>query len=248
MLRVLLAIEDYNELVFLQTLLKKLGIDVDGAQTERQFGDLLLTLNPEVVVATARGKKINGIEMAEGLRKNARGQPHVVLLVPESMQEKFRDIQINNVDRVLVSPVNPRQLLVALAQMSGVSEQTLLDKFAKLKATLSSEKAEDRQILSRDQDSGAEVIKGAGPKESSTAVTTRSRMALQECTISSEDRKRRYDKVLGSNPPPVGPKVFDKQKVMDYNKRIRAEEAAIDTKPLEEERQQFVKALFKQAK
>src|SRR3954463_12035040 len=88
MLRVLMVLEDYGELMFLQTVLKKIGFDVDAIQNPRSFHDSLLRMNPDVLVMTAHGKRVRGIDLVKGLKK-VRGLPKVLLLrSPGSTEEK----------------------------------------------------------------------------------------------------------------------------------------------------------------
>src|SRR5262245_13824695 len=114
MKRILLVIDDYGELLFLQTLLKKLGFDVDGIQNERHFEESCLSLNPDVIIASAKGKRVNGLEIAEGLRK-VRGFPKILLLAANTIVERLRGLQLAHIDGVLESPVSAIQLLSLIA-------------------------------------------------------------------------------------------------------------------------------------
>src|SRR3954467_784956 len=79
MLRVLMVLEDYGELMFLQTVLKKIGFDVDAIQNARSFSDSVLRMNPDILVMTGHGKRVKGLELSRSLRR-VRGLPHTILI------------------------------------------------------------------------------------------------------------------------------------------------------------------------
>jgi DNA-binding response OmpR family regulator len=238
MKRVLLVIDDYGELLFLQTLLKKLGFDVDGIQNERAFEDSFLALNPEIVIATAKGKRINGLEIAEGIRK-VRGLPKVILLATGAIWDRLRGLEIPSVDGVLESPVAASQLLGMIADLAELDKTTLLEKYRRLKATLNKDSEADAHILQREeQDSG----QGGVADGSETP-----KQIFQPTTLAPQDRQKKYDEFLAKEEP-LKPARFPRERVHQFTKEIRASEDPVETAKLEEERQGFVKAMFRKAK
>lgn len=239
MKRVLLVIDDYGELLFLQTLLKKLGFDVDGIQNERSFEDTFLALNPEIVIATAKGKRINGLEIAEGLRK-VRGLPKVILLATGPIWDRLRGLEIPSVDGVLESPVAASRLLGMIAGVAELDRDGLLEKYRKLKATLSKDSEADAQILQRELAAESDQGGVAG-------VASAPKPLLRPSTMSSEERQKRYQEHLAKQEP-VELSRFPRERVEEFTKEIRATEDPQEIAALEEERQTFVKAMFKKAK
>lgn len=241
MKRILLVIDDYGELLFLQTLLKKLGFDVDGIQNERHFEENFLSLNPEIIVATAKGKKVNGIDIAEGMRK-VRGFPKIILIAGGPILERLRGLKISSVDGVIESPVSANQLLGQIAEVGQLDKETLLDKYRKLKATLSADREADREILKREiEDEGTlsvDAHASAPPSAKPSSVAT---------TLSSEERAKRYQAKLAEMEP-LKPGRFPRERILQFTKDIRAHEDATDSDALEGERQAFVKAMFRKAK
>lgn len=236
-----MVVDDYGELLFLQTMLKKLGFDVDGIQNERSFEESYLALNPELILATAKGKRVNGIELAEGLRRN-RGMPKIILLAAGQLFEKMRGIKIENVDATLESPVATTPLLQTIARVASLDEAALLEKYRKFKATLSPDSESDMQILKREKsvDDDKIVIPGT-PEPQIPAVK------IEPSTLSDSARQERFTKTLKSLDKPVADH-FDSARVHKYTKEIRASEDPQSLKDLENERQEFVKAMFKKAK
>lgn len=250
MQRVLLVIDDYGELLFLQTLLKKLGFDVDGIQNERSFEESFLVLNPELVIATAKGKRVNGLELAEKLRRR-NGLPKMVLLASGTMFDKLREIQIENVDAILESPVATTSLLQSVARICQVDEVALLEKYRKFKATLSPDSEADLQILKRDRAATTESESSADDsftfKSTGETPTASGSTSVKPSTLSTKDRRERFKKVLSELDKPSVQR-FDAERVKKFTKVIRASENQNQSKDLEGERQSFVKAMFKRAK
>lgn len=230
MLRVLIAVEDYSELLFLQTLLKKIGFDVEGVQNERNFEEARLSLNPEVILVSARGKRLKGLEFA-GQYKKIRGFPKIILLYGATAAPSSESELPPGADAVLESPVNSKSLLSLLAELGDLDSQTLIEKYRKIKASLSAEKVDDLELLRRDtvSEEDAEQFDSKPAKEKDAA---------------SETRNERYKRFLETMEKPEHDG-FDRTKVMRFHKKIRASEDVKEVEALEKERQAFVKALFK---
>lgn len=123
-----MVIEDYTEMVFLQTVLKKLGFDVESTQNPRSFSGQLLSLNPDILVMTAYGKRVHGLELSRNLRR-ARGLPRTILLrLPGQPDEDPSSLA----DRWLESPVQALSLLETIADLCGLNKALLSEKFQKL--------------------------------------------------------------------------------------------------------------------
>src|SRR5580700_5245585 len=106
MLRVLLVLEDYGELVFLQILLSKLGFDVGTVKNPKAMQDSMAKLNPDVVFLTAKGKRVNGTELSAQI-KRVQGRPKIVLLAPTPIRDRLSKVEIQHAEAVLESPVSP---------------------------------------------------------------------------------------------------------------------------------------------
>ena len=278
MLRTLLVIDDYGEMVFLQTLLKKVGFDVEGIQSPRAVGDAILNFNPDLIILTANGKRINGVDISEGI-KRASGRPRLVLLVPEQLMDRFQGVQLKNIDAFVGSPIKPAALLQKVAEVGGLDGALLAEKYAKLKSS-QVQSEENLKVMSSDQDVSDEnhlqIISGKidednGPqrvggeedsahkprfslkKEARDLTKTAGHQESDESTavsqqpLSPEERSMRYQKALESMETPK----FDglpTERVREFHKQIRNQEKPGDLKPLEEERKEFVRTLFKTAK
>lgn len=229
MLRVLMVLEDYGELMFLQTVLKKIGFDVDAIQNPRSFQDSVLRMNPDVLVMTANGKRVKGHELSSGV-KRTRGLPHVILIRTSGSPE----VPDPNVGGWLTSPVGALNLLNMIGDLCGLNKDVLAEKFGKLRLQEQASEQEAR-VLSLDEKE-VEQLKIA--EESSGNFR-----AFQDTTASAAARKERYKKALDQERPAhIG---FSVKQVQDQVKNLRRDENSDDLAELERQRKAFVEELFK---
>ena len=256
--RVLLVIDDYSELVYLETLLKKVGFDVDGIQNNRKFDEKRLTLNPEVVIASAKGKNVNGLSLVEKMKRRG-GKPKNILIVPQVLAEKLKGLKLKNVDGTLHAPVQPEPLLTLLADLTGNDAAQLLEKYERAKVTLDPDNdkdvqmlrrdsSEDRQVIKSSKNKGdgnsVEVIKGDGPEGSSQTVSGQPIQFEKTSSLSDEERNQRMQAMLDSMKAPEHDG-FPKDYVSQQHRKLRAEEDEDRLHDLEEERRAFVRSMFK---
>jgi len=229
MLRVLMVLEDYGELMFLQAVLKKIGFDVDAIQNPRSFEEGVLRMNPDVLVMTALGKRVNGLELSRGLRR-VRGTPRVILIHAQGTVTPEGE---STVDVWVQSPVGALDLIDHIADYCGLNKPVLQEKFQKLQIR---EIEENVRVLKLDQDIGPSLEKSAdGDTQHSGRLTP--------STLKKEDREERYRKFMsGATPPKDGFSVKDVQAKI---RELREAERPEDLEDLERERREFVEHLFR---
>ncbi|MGE0527586.1 MAG: hypothetical protein AB7G93_16000 [Bdellovibrionales bacterium] len=229
MLRVLMVLEDYGEMVFLQTVLKKVGFDVDAIQNPRLFNDSLLTMNPEVLVMTANGRRVRGYDLSRTL-KRVRGLPHIVLIRGHG-QPELTDPEVG---AWLESPVNPLDLLNAIADFCGLNKEVLAEKFSKLQ--MHEPSSEDTRILKMDAPAGETMQKSpdfGGDKPG----------RFHESALTPAQRRERFSKFLtGPRPANHG---YSVKQVQEQVKALRQAESSQDLGELERQRKAFVEHLFR---
>src|SRR5690606_28109863 len=113
-----------------QTVLKKIGFDVDGIQNPRIFQDSLLRMNPDVLVMNANGKRVKGLELAKTVKKN-RDLPRIILVE----QANVAPTSDPEIAAWLNSPVSAMDLLNVLADTCGLDRDSLSEKYNKLHLT-----------------------------------------------------------------------------------------------------------------
>lgn len=230
MLRVLMVLEDYGELMFLQTVLKKMGFDVDSTQNPRSLRDSLLAMNPDILIMTAYGKKVKGLELAANVRK-VRDLPHIILMRGMG-QDEVEDEMING---WLQSPVAAQALLDIVARLSNINPQVLQEKFSKLKLT---EVEQERARVLKAQD-----VLGPTLEKSADGKALGNFGVLKDSTLSTSDREARYAKFLDEKPPEKHG--FAVKQVQEQVKALRRDEASADSEDLERQRREFVEHLFR---
>jgi DNA-binding response OmpR family regulator len=306
MLRIFLVIDDYNELIYLQSLLKKIGFDVEGLQNQKKYADVSLGFNPQVLITTAKGQKVDGIALARSITKR-RGIPKILALRTPGASYSPNQYHEAGVDEILDSPINPRKLMLAIANLGGIDENTLLEKYNKMKSNVVTEEdvqqilvhddlgqpTEDIQRVKaalenaakqheenpslftvRDENStsgdGANGAAARFPLDTSPAAILESAPVLDVTGFGAdldvglspspqplEDdalgsaktdlRKQRNEKWLKD----IGklPKShFNRDRITDFNKKIRARGSSEDIDQIESDRREFVRALFKNKK
>lgn len=229
MLRVLMVLEDYGELMFLQTVLKKIGFDVDAIQNPRSFQDSVLRMNPDVLVMTANGKRVKGYELASGL-KRTRGLPHIILIRTSGSAE-MADAKIGG---WLTSPVGALNLLNMIGDLCGLNKEVLAEKFGKLRLQEQAP-GQDARVLSMESEEVEQLNRAEKPSGNFGA--------LQDSTANVAARKERFKKVLEQERPAhIG---FSVKQVQDQVKNLRKDENSDDLAELERQRKAFVEELFK---
>ncbi|MBX3021929.1 MAG: hypothetical protein KF799_09660 [Bdellovibrionales bacterium] len=227
MLRVLMVLEDYGELMFLQTVLKKMGFDVDAIQNPRSFQDSLLRMNPDVLVMTAHGKRVKGIELVKTIKK-LRGLPRVLLLKNAGHPPEEEP----DVDMWKDSPLGAQDLLNALADLCTLDKNILQEKFGKLQMQETVE--EEARVLKINEVTGGSLDKGDNAGNFGS---------LKASTMDAAERKSRYDKFVNADKP--ASHGFSVKQVQDQIKALRRDENPEDLEDLERERRAFVEHLFK---
>ena len=254
-----MVIEDYGELMFLQTVLKKLGFDVDSTQNPRSFSDHVLTMNPDVLVMTANGKRVHGVELSKNLRR-ARGLPRTILLKTPQQPVDGNAMA----DAWLESPVAALVLLEKIAELCGLNKQVLSEKFEKLrmkeieetKARVLKTEDKDSPVLEKSVSPQAETTpqkdeatgqpaasRSAAPPTSIAPTDKPSTVALQPTTMAADERRERYKKFLEEKPPKEHS--FAVREVVEHVKSLRKTENKETLADLERERKEFVQHLFR---
>lgn len=234
MLRVLLVLEDYGELMFLQTVLKKIGFDVDSTQNPRKFNDSLISMNPDVLVMTATGKRIKGTELVSTVKK-VRGLPKIILIKSNNLSTK-ETLDTLEVEGWLDSPVGAPDLLAKIAELSNLNNQVLQDKLLKMRMQ-DAVPADDQRVLKINPDETDPASLDRAEKSSGNFGV------LKASTMSSSDRQSRYQKFIdGEKPEKHG---FALKAVQEQIRELRKEEDPKALADIEKERRAFVEHLFK---
>lgn len=129
----MLVIDDFNELEFLESLLRRLGFDVLSLNKELTVPSAILGFFPDLVMAQAKSRAVDGIALSLKVRKLAP-QARMVLLHPIGLPPKAGAELKQTVDAFLELPVDPSKLIAMLAQLGSLDEKVLQEKLNRMAA------------------------------------------------------------------------------------------------------------------
>jgi CheY-like chemotaxis protein len=217
MRRILLVIDHYTELIYIQSLLKKIGFNVDGVQSDRGFEEAVLRTNPDLVIFSLRNKNFYGIELMSQVRQ----VPKTIVLAPRSIVEVSDAIaDLAQAGKVLETPVQAVQLLTALAELGSMDLQTLLAKYSKIRSYLPGVREDEAGTTNpHTPNSGEEA---ASDRFHSAAREERMKAVLAQIQLPAENG-------------------YSRKRVQDEVKQTRAVGSVAG---IDQERRSFVKKLF----
>jgi len=218
MRRILLVIEDYNELLYVEKNLKKVGFDVESLPSEASLPERMMGFLPDLVIATGDGNRINGHSVSKKVKRKGVAS-HLLLLFPRQKLLQL-DIATYAAEGAIETPINPRALIKTVCEYTGIPSAPLLQKYEKFLPQTEPDEA-TMQFIS---DKGFDIR--VGPY------------------ANGETRTNRYNQLV-KEAPETRDKVLDHQSVEDERRLQKSipdtpEEAALD-----EKRKDFVKKLYK---
>jgi hypothetical protein len=101
-------------------------------QNQRSYADVSLGFNPQIVIATVKGKQVDAVTLAHSIHKK-NGSPKIIGLRSSSQILDPLMLANSGIDECLDTPVNPKKLLQTIAMMGAIDEATLLEKYTKIK-------------------------------------------------------------------------------------------------------------------
>ncbi len=132
----MLVIDDFNELVGLETLFRRLGFDVLSLGREIHVPEAILGFPPDLVIATGLGRHVDGLSLAPKLRYGTNLQPKLVVLLPYTdPADEFgapRDLSFAEVDAVIETPFDLLAALKIVAKLLNMEPEPLLQKYGKI--------------------------------------------------------------------------------------------------------------------
>lgn len=132
MRKILLIYEDFNELTSLEASLKKGGFDVIGLSTEYSLSEKMLSFRPDIVIASGRGPKVSTISVGKKLKEMTKWPGKSILIFPTGFKPNPQDLIKARMDLILESPIALNRMIQILAKLTGLAEQSLIDKINKI--------------------------------------------------------------------------------------------------------------------
>jgi CheY-like chemotaxis protein len=132
MVRILVLMEDYSEMTQTRTLLKRVGCDVDAANSEVGLKEKVMTLKPDVLLVSGIGKKINPASVSKRLKEVAGFSGKIILILAPGVKISLNDLAENKFEAFLESPFDPMRLMSLITRFSNGKAPDLEEKFQKL--------------------------------------------------------------------------------------------------------------------
>ncbi|MES2767536.1 MAG: hypothetical protein V4596_00200 [Bdellovibrionota bacterium] len=227
MKRILLISEDFNEMTFLETLLKKLGFDTLGIQNPSVAQEKAMTMNPEMLILSdfIKGQSTHQLlEAMVGYRPNM-----FVILMKSDVGSKTEHVG-EFVNKTIKSPVDPVDFIQSVAEVAKLNVDLLLEKFYKL------------GLFKGIQ--GTEAFKVSGKVKNTPDTQYIKNLKGMAHEKGAAERKKRYAAQVSSLGEPKATNVDHKvalKEAQEFRSRLQDPEII----KIDEQRQNFVRALFK---
>lgn len=233
MRKILLVVEEFNERVYLETLLKKVGWDVISLGSPQGLGEKIISFSPDLLIISGKSK-LDGVDIA----KRARRQRPAVknLLLDTKMAHQKVDVWIDaGIDGAIDSPISHKVLFESLELMGGFPASQCLQKLNSIRKELEQQFEKYVENKSKPVE---ELEKAVGKKASSETAPATKKKA-----------KKSYDQVLADLSDIPEQTTLDRKYIRSAIEKIRREiPYDQEAEKLDQERQDFLKALFKAGK
>lgn len=235
MRRILLILEEVKEMSILESLFRKLRFDVEVVKTNVGIMDKFLGFRPDLVIMTARGKKINGIELCK--KMNPKGDAtKIVLAISSASGIKPAELKGINIVGFLESPINPVKAMELVAQHLKLDLNSLKEQLEKQSKVLDESTTKDSTFVKSKEKSeeAATWVKGKGSKDSLFEVSG------GDAASAAKSGRYLNHKLLDFELPKQ--RNLDKDGIQKAVAKIATEGAEPE---LDQARQDFVRALYR---
>jgi hypothetical protein len=221
------------------------------------------------LITTAHGRKVNGLDLIRTIEKK-RGLPKIIALHSTEAPIIEDDVKGLGIDLILESPTSAKKLILGLASICDLDETVMLEKYSKIKSTAGEDDDHETMVASYDE-TGKEIA--VQPKlfklnedrpigvqfplkkepvpadpaidavdlnlDGSAATPPRELVTYED----SEARKDRFDRFIAENDK-LEPANFDRERIAQFNKKIRSAPPVPDIQEIERDRKAFVAAMY----
>lgn len=231
----MLVIDEFSEMVGLETFLRRLGFDVLSLAKESLVPDALLSFQPEIVIASFRGRNVDGLRLALKLKKTVLPPPRIALAYSGPMPQVPAESQ-KLIEAMVEIPVEARSAIQMLAKLSGLPAEPILEKYAKVSTA----------VLTRDEQVVIITDNSNRTPKSPSAVSG----ATAPAAVARTERSNRYDEYLAKHGDERADKVLPHDKAAKAMAKLKrdSESEKENLDRIQAEKQAFAKALFNEGK
>ena len=160
MRKILLVIDDFNDLLALESFFRRIGFDVLSLGKDTLVSDAMLGFVPDFVIATAKGRTVDGSKLAIRLKSQTHA-PVVALICANGLPPVLSPEAEVAVDAVIEIPFQPKTLLALVADLTGIDKRGLLEKFDRLRSA-KLQGLDDPNLFQSDDGvkSGIKIVRG----------------------------------------------------------------------------------------
>jgi len=133
MRKILLVIEEYQELVALENLLRRIGFDVLSVSKDVLITDALVRFAPDIVIASFKGRAVDGLKVAVRFRKSSPTTRIALTCVKNNASSITHEVQ-EVVDAFIVLPAQPHNVIRIVSGLGELDSAPLLEKYNKISA------------------------------------------------------------------------------------------------------------------
>lgn len=238
----MLVIDDFNELVGLETLFRRLGFDVLSLGRESLVPEAILGFPADLTIATGQGRHVDGLHLAPKLRYG-NSQSKLVVLLPlrDAEHGAHPGLSYADVDAVIETPFEPRAALRVVAVLLNLAAEPLLEKYTKIVGARLFEPQE------------LKIIKNpVAPSTNIIHVTTAEDVARPVVHVPPplSAREARYAKFLDDKAEEELPPLASHETMRDARKKLEEQEAKASIEEaqkiakLAREKREFVRAML----
>jgi hypothetical protein len=257
MRKVMLVIDEIQQLVGLESFLRRFGFDVLSLSKDSQVADAQLGFMPDIVIASHQGRNVDGLKLSRQLKRTMRPPPRIAICYSSAPPSLTKDDE-RSIDALLEIPAVGESAIRLLAQLAGVKTEPLLEKyrrFANARFT-SDEQVVIVQGVSPTASAGAS--EGASTGASSTSILPSMSgpwdpMKTPGTSASSRsERSNRYDTFLENHAKDLAngaaEKVLPRERAAQLMKKLKDDSAgekdALDE--IQAQKIKFAEALFEE--
>lgn len=255
MRRIFLLIDDYVELTFLETILKKVGFDTVGYQGVVNASDKALAMLPDLIILS---DIIKGIPTHDSLMQIKKMRPQMKCLLLRRDFSLTLEHDLKLIDLTLKSPIDPLDFLKHVCRILQVEVDSVSDKFVKLGLFRGAEaekyiKVQGQSNLEANKSSKVmghsnldadkfTKVQGHSNLDAGKSGYLKTIRALQDQPV--ENRESRYKTQVEGLPEPEATGIDHKMAIKEMQE-LRSRSKDVEIQKIDEERQAFVKSLFK---
>lgn len=244
----MLVIDDFNELIGFEAFFRRLGFDVLSLGKDLLVADAILGFVPDLVIATARGRAVDGMKLAAKLRRNP-SPPRVALVFPSGQSIVLAPETQAVVDALIEIPSEPKSILRIVGQLVGLDPDGLIEKFERLGFTKANTNETMRIFGEAKAGEPGESVTGGAPTTQETTLDWDPTRTPGQAASARSARSDRYDRFLAEHDEDTS-HVLPRQQVASAMKKLKedSEPEKTELERIDEDKRNFARALFEEGK